>query len=220
MALGWRANYLRYKEVFLDVVSAYQKKQSFKVFIELLLTVVTVVVFSVFALKPTIIAISGLLKEIETKEELVVQMDTKIQNIRRAQTIAQQNQQNLNLLETALPENADPGQFVSQMEGALSTSGLAVLGLSIAETQLLGPPPKVVKDNPSLEFSINLSGSYADFKSFMKILENLRRPIEVQGVQLTQESTRDLFSGNAGQLILSVSATSPFVSLVSEEKAQ
>lgn len=220
MALGWRANYLRYKEVFLDVVSAYQKKQSFKVFIELLLTVVTVVVFSVFALKPTIIAISGLLNEIETKEELVVQMDTKIQNIKRAQSTAQQNQQNLNLLDTALPDNADPGQFVSQMEGALSTSGLGVLGITIAETKLLGSPTIVANDNPGLEFSLNLRGSYTDFKSFMKTLENLRRPIEVQSVQLAQESTRDLFSGNSGQLILSVVATSPFVSLSTVEPEQ
>lgn len=213
MATSWRVNYLRYKELFLNIVAQYQRKQSFKVFVELILTVSAITVFGVFALKPTVIAISGLLKEIDAKEQTLADMNTKIANIKTAQNIAQQNSANLALLETALPSAPEPHVLASQIEGALSTSGVAIQGLSIPEVQLVGTSKQAVKGTPVLELSLSIDGQFASIKSFLNLLENLRRPISIQTLNISQQNSSELFSGTSGDLNVSIGATSPYIKL-------
>ena len=211
MATSWRANYQRYRELFLNVVAAYQKKQSFKVFVELLLTVAAVTVFSVFALKPTTIAISDLLKEIETKEQLIADMDTKIENVRRAQVVAQQNSQALALLDTALPGAPEPHLLASQIEGTLATSGVQILGISIPEVTLRGEDNRTVRGDPTLEVSLTVAGQFENIRAFLDLLENLRRPVNISSLNINQQNTTDLFTGTSAPLNVSVGATSPYI---------
>ena len=50
----------RYLNFFLNIYSLYNEKVSLRKFVELLLTLGAIVVFSVFAIKPTSITIIGL----------------------------------------------------------------------------------------------------------------------------------------------------------------
>ncbi|MEJ2441504.1 MAG: hypothetical protein P8Y06_01110, partial [Patescibacteria group bacterium] len=83
MALGWRKDYLRYRSYFLNIVGVYKQRKDLRMFLELLLTLVTVSFFAAFALRPTLLTIIELLKEIDTKEETLTKMSTKIQEIRK-----------------------------------------------------------------------------------------------------------------------------------------
>ena len=60
---------------------AYEDREDIRVFIELLLTLVAVFVFSVFAIRPTLNTIGGLTQEISSKKETIDIMDKKIANI-------------------------------------------------------------------------------------------------------------------------------------------
>ncbi|MCK4588646.1 hypothetical protein KAT60_02400, partial [Candidatus Woesebacteria bacterium] len=87
MALGWRRGYLRYKSYFLNVIVVYKRRKDLRMFLEITLSLVTISFFAVFALKPTLLTIAELTKEIKTKEETVAKMDEKIQNLERGQQI-------------------------------------------------------------------------------------------------------------------------------------
>ena len=104
MALGWRKDYLRYRSYFLNIVGVYKQRKDLRMFLELLLTLVTVSFFAAFALRPTLLTIIELLKEIDTKEETLTKMSTKIQNLQQAQTLFLQEQSRISLLETTIPD--------------------------------------------------------------------------------------------------------------------
>jgi hypothetical protein len=115
MALGWRKDYLRYRSYFLNIVNVYKQRRDVKAFLELILTLVTISFFALFALKPTLLTIIELLREIEAKEETVEKMDTKIQNLQQAQTLYIQEAARIKLLETAIPDKPAPDLFVRQI---------------------------------------------------------------------------------------------------------
>ena len=80
MAPAWRNSYLRYKTYFLNISSQYSKKADVRVFMELLLSLATVSLFAIFAIRPTLITIAELFKEIQGKKTTVAQLDEKIKN--------------------------------------------------------------------------------------------------------------------------------------------
>jgi len=71
MAPAWRNSYLRHKTYFLNISSQYSKKQDVRMFMELLLSLATVSLFAVFAIRPTLITIAELYKEIQGKKTTV-----------------------------------------------------------------------------------------------------------------------------------------------------
>ena len=71
MEKGWKRDYSRYKEFFLNIWRVYNTKPSLKIYLELILSLSTVAVFAVFAIKPTVLTIIELNKEISSKEETI-----------------------------------------------------------------------------------------------------------------------------------------------------
>lgn len=199
MALGWRKEYSRYKDYFLNIVAVYKQKQDLKMFMEILLSLGTVSFFAVFALKPTLVTIAGLAKEIKSKEETVAKLDTKIQNLTTAQTLLDQEITRLPLIEGAVPRVASPETFVRQIEGLAVKNSVSLLGISIGEVTLLGeskgPKKTDVGVNPlpeganGVSFSLSIAGEYSRLSSFLVDLEKLRRPISVDSTGISSSET-------------------------------
>ncbi len=214
MALGWRKDYLRYKTHFLDIYNVYKQRKDLKMFLELLLTLVAVSFFAAFALKPTILTIIDLVREINKKEETVVKLDTKIQNLQQAQFLFTQESTRIKLLETAIPEKPGPDRFVRQIEGVTGGHPVNLLGVSINEMTLLGEE-KIKKRTGKVEelpgnaggvsFSTSIKGDYQNIIGFFSDLENMRRPIKTDSISLLSSTGED------GSLILAISGRTPYL---------
>ncbi len=50
MQTGWKKDYTRYKDFFLNVLNAYNNKPNLKIYLELFLSLTTIVAFSIFAI--------------------------------------------------------------------------------------------------------------------------------------------------------------------------
>jgi hypothetical protein len=74
-----------------------------RVSIELFLTVGTVVFFAIFAIRPTLVTMSNLIKELEEKRTLDAQLSEKIAGLSSAQTQYLLQQPRLALLDEAIP---------------------------------------------------------------------------------------------------------------------
>ena len=216
MALGWRKEYTRYKDYFLNIVAIYKQKQDLKMFMEILLSLATVSFFAVFALKPTLVTIAGLAKEINSKEETVAKLDTKIQNLTTAQTILDQELTRLPLIEEAVPQAPSPETFVRQIEGLAVKNSVSLLGISIGQVTLLGeskgpkkadtglaPLPEEAK---GVSFSLSIAGEYSRLAAFIADLEKLRRPIAVDSTGI---STSETDEGKV--LVVLVSGRVPYI---------
>ncbi len=185
MALGWRKNYIRYQGFFLNVYSAYKNRQDVKVFMELLLTLATIGILAVLALRPTITTIIELVNQINAKEELIAKMDQKIQNLATAQTLYAKESKRIDLLNSAIPTSPDPDKLMQQLQGVTAKNQVAVTSISVGEVELLGDG--VIKKKKSkgvtlpegaksLDFSVNAAGDYNLIKNLLSDLEKTLRP--------------------------------------------
>ena len=215
MALGWRKEYIRYKEYFLNVLTIYKQKEDLRMFLEILLSLATVSFFGAFALRPTLVTIAALLTEINSKEEIVAKLDTKIQNLSTAQTLLDQEIIRLPLIEDAIPQAASPETFVRQFEGLAAKNGVNLLGVSLGQVTLLGevkkaPPEEGVtplpEDTLGISFSVSIAGNYSNLLGFLADLEKLRRPLAIDTTGITATETDE-----GKTLVILVSGRAPYI---------
>lgn len=198
MGTGWKTDYARYRGYFQNAITTAQKKQDVKMFLEILLTLSAIIIFVSLALRPTLITISELVKDIDSKQEVVDQMDVKLDNLRQAQTVLDQEARRIALLDTAVPTQPDPDKFAVQVEGASAYNQTQLMGLSIDELVLLGDERKRSRSQQedtlpqganSLIFSFNNQGEFAGLQNLISYLENMRRPIQIDTLNINKSVT-------------------------------
>jgi len=215
MALGWKKEYFKYKVLFSNILNLYKERNDLKMFLEILLSLVTISLFGTFALRPTFLTIAQLLKDIKTKEETIIKMETKIQNLEQAQITFAQESTRLLIINASLPESAEPQIFIRQIEGIADKNSVAVLGISVEESTLKGKTEvkkgaAKIKSLPEgslgLPFSLNLSGSYQNLSSFLNDLDSLRRPILLETLSFTLSKTSEIKT-----IVLAASGRTPYL---------
>lgn len=194
MALGWRKDYLRYKSYYLDILNLYKRREDLRIFLEIILSLVTISFFSLFALRPTFLTIAVLLKEINTKKETIAKMDAKIENLQTAQNILSQESARIPILELSIPTFPQPQNFVHQIEGIAVAAQTQILGIRVDEIPLKGDVP--VKDQGEMGFSVSATGSFQNLFSFLKNLENLRSPVKIDilGISLAKKEQGNILT--------------------------
>lgn len=200
MATGWRGQYYRYKDFFLNIVSLYKKRKDLRVFLELILSLSTMIIFIVFALKPTILTIVSLYKEINEKRSTLSTLNQKITDLQTAANVFDQSQNFIPNVDAAVFGNPEPDTVSKQILGLASKNGVNLLGISIGQTIILGKSTTVkgtsdIKPLPesaqSMPVSISIRGSYSSLLGFIKDLENLRIPIKVDTLSIGSSQTQE-----------------------------
>lgn len=175
-------------------------------FLEIIFSLVATSFFAIFALRPTFLTISSLLKEIATKEEMIVKMDTKIGNLQTAQDILSQESLRIPILKLSVPTLPQPQIFAHQIEAIASMSQVTVLGVSVDETPLKGnllssdqktkDIPDFPADTGSMGFSISATGSFQNLFSFLKEIEELRSPVKIDilAMSLSKKEEGDILT--------------------------
>lgn len=216
MALGWRKNYQRYRKYFLNIYQVYNKKPDVKMFLEIILTLGAIAFFGASALRPTILTITELTEQIKKKEEIIVKMDTKIQNIEIAQDLYVQESSAISLLDSAIPNAPQPDLAARQFEGLANTSNTTILGMSTGEVFLVGKDEKEKRKSSTLEklpgdakelsFTITTTGDSSSLRQFLQNIVSMRRPIKTDVASINSSET-----GVGRILVLAVSGRLPFI---------
>ena len=200
MALNWRGDFLRYRKYFLNIKEIYNQKQEIKMFLEIILSFLTIIMFSLFAVRPTLLTIGKLVTEIETKQKTIQDLNTKIANLQTAKRLYEANEDKFSLLDIAIPKDPTIETQVKQIVGISQKNNLTLTAMSIGEVNILGNQ-KQKKENKELSplpansdgFNISFSvvGSYSDLESFLKDSENLLRPLKLDKVNFGTAETKD-----------------------------
>jgi len=203
MYSGWRNSYLRYKTYFLNVVGRYREREDIRAYLEILLSLTAVSIFSVFALRPTLLTIAELIREIETKKETLSQMEAKIKNLSQAQALFDKERVAISLLNTSIPQRVDPVVFSRQIEGLSSKHQVELTQIETGSTTLLGKdtisssekPPTTGKTivplpegTKAFNYSIGLTSrpdQFALLMNFLSDLERLRLPSRLDYISLS-----------------------------------
>lgn len=198
MPSGWKKDYIRYKEFFLNVKALYDTKPNLKIYLELILSIITVGVFAFFAIKPTILTIIELNKEIQSKTETSAQLKLKVKNLQAASSLMQSRSTDIQLVEQAVPKVAVPEQLVKQIQDESNQNSLQIIGFSISDAVLLGKSTDKkasagIKPLPNganeLPFTFSATGSYPNIFNFLAKIESFRRPIKIDSYTINSTST-------------------------------
>lgn len=204
MALGWKKEYLRYTAYFLSVQNAYKGRADLKMFLEILLSLVTISIFGVFALRPTILTIAGLYQEIKTKKETLSQMDSKITSLQSAQNTLNEQSAILPILETSIPTDPKPEDFIRQIRGLANKDSVSISGFSIEKVTLKGEATS--EGTGAMSFSGAVAGNYTNLLTFLQDLENLRMPVSISLFNLSLAKDKE-----AVGLGLAISGSVPYL---------
>ena len=182
MALGWRGSYARYKEFFLNISAFYKKKVELRAFLEIILSLSTIIIFLLFALKPTVLTIVSLLQQIKEKQATLSVLTQKVSDLQKASGLLQQNRASIQNVNVAVPSLPKPNILAGQVLGLAAKNSVEILGFSVNQITLVGPSvnkshsdfkplPGSAEEMP---FSISIRGPYPNLIAFIKDFENLR----------------------------------------------
>ena len=207
MATGWRSSYYRYKELFLNISSLYKKRADLRAFLEIVLSIVTVIIFAMFALKPTAITIISLVQQIKEEKKTLEALNQKVSDLQKANGVLIQNQMYLEKINTAVSSAPSPDLFTKQIEGLSARDGVELIGLVINDVILEGSPKTVrvsgeLKPLPEganeMGYSISIRGGYANISNFIRDLEKLRTISAIDSITINSSVTE------SGRVIVAV----------------
>lgn len=214
MAIGWKKDYFRYKDFFLNVLSQYKAKPNFRKYLELILSMVTIALFAIFAIRPTILTIIDLNKEIREKQETLSKLSQKIKDLQGGSNTLQVESTRLPIILQAVPDKASPEILIKHLETLAEQNSLKIMSIAASDAVLIGSDSyikrstegKSLPDNASqLPFTITLTGDYSNLYSFVNNLQNLRRPVQIDSFAINSN-----FVENKKVLVLIISGRVPF----------
>lgn len=215
MALGWKGSYIRYRKFFLNIAAFYNEKPDLKKFLELVLSIVAVIVFLLFAIKPTVITIVGLLQQIEEKKQTLTVLTQKISDLQTASTLLDQNKNIIQDIDLAIPSLPNPDILSKQVQGLASKNSTIISGIAVSQVNLVGGGAstktsgglKSMPENANeMPFSISVKSDYTNLSNFIKDFENLRVATKIDTLGITSSIT------DTGRVIVAViSGRVPFL---------
>ncbi|MCG2685934.1 type 4a pilus biogenesis protein PilO [Candidatus Parcubacteria bacterium] len=174
---------------YLRSIRPYLTQPEKKVYTIVGMTLLSLLIFIPLAIRPTLITLSRLLKEIEDGQTALAQLDTKIAALSQAQTNYRQLEPDRNLLKSALPDAPTVDEL---LEDLALTAGRHRLSLESFQTK---------KAAPTLNFVIELKGTFENFKKALGEIETNPRLLKVTQVTIAQSSLSDQIKEDSPVLI-------------------
>jgi hypothetical protein len=163
-----------------------------KASLELFLTVGLVLFLGVFAIRPTIVTMSDLIKEIETKTTLSEALTKKLAALQTAQTQYLNIEQQIPILDSAIPEQPEIILTTKLIEKIAADSKVVIKNLNISEL------PENTQENveftqkskQKVNISLNITGDYVSIREFAEALRNSRKSFIIESIVFSLEEDR------------------------------
>ncbi len=201
-------------EVVRSELKNFYDKPVTRVSVELVLSLVTVMFFALFALRPTLNTMSQLVKEIEDKQKVDQALTKKIAALSTAQSEYMTYKERFTILESAVQSNLKLDDVLFYIEYMAGKSGIKLTGLRIKQfpvgqigetsseeqsepevtTSAQQPVVKTPAKKQSIgiyEISLSFSGEYQKMLSFFAEMERTRPLFSVQGFSFSTRRDRD-----------------------------
>lgn len=172
------------REQTASQLQQFYQKPIAKVSAELFATIIGVTLLAAFAIRPTLLTMSQLLKDIEDRRKTSDTLTKKIASLSTLSTEYPLLKNNIALLHTAIPNSADFDGFMRRLEKVASTHNLIISSLQV--TQL---PKERPTDNQSPEItqftvSVNFKGEYQKVRAVLGDLLTMDRYVTVETATL------------------------------------
>ena len=200
MAIGWRDQYNRYRAFYEHMLSIYKQRKDLRAFLEVILSLSTVIIFVVFALKPTALTIISLYNEVKDRKVILASLNQKVANLQTANKVFVQNQNFIPDINLAIFDIPQPDTVSKQILGLGAKNSISVLGISIGQVVMIGKntiplSSSDVKPLPAgayaMPVSISVKGTYTNLLNFVKDFENLRIISKIDSLTINSSQTQE-----------------------------
>lgn len=175
-----------------STLNHFYKNPVAKVSLELFLTIGLVLFLAIFAIKPTVLTMSELIKEIENKQKLEKQLTQKIAALQTAQTEYLSIESMLPMLDEAIPSSPEIIKSAKIIEKVAADNKVIIKSMSIVELPLNTGEniPFTQKSKQNLTFSLSISGDYISIRNFAETLRNSRKSYVIESVTFELEEDK------------------------------
>lgn len=162
----------------------YQKPIA-KVSTELLATLTAVIVLAFFAIRPTLLTMSQLLKDIEDRKTTSEALSRKIAALSTLSTEFPGFRNEIALLNIVIPDTPDFDGFARRLEKIAADNNLIISSLQVSQI----PPEAAFNPNAPAELTsftvaVNFKGDYTKVRSAIQNLLNMDRYVTLESVVL------------------------------------
>ncbi len=194
-------NYHRYKDFFLNIASIYRSRPTVKAYLEIMLPLIAIIIFFLFAIQPTVLTILELNKEIKYREDSLAKMQQKINDLDKAGQVLFTYSEAIEKINRAIPNTPDPASILNQITILASLNSLTVTSLSTPEEIVIKgiAQEKISKKEESafpesiknLPVTITVSGKYENINLFLSGMENMRRVIKFESLSINSSRSEE-----------------------------
>lgn len=186
MAADFQKTFRRYGR-FYQNSRKYMQRKEVLVSTNVILTLFTVSFFAAFAIRPTALTITRLWREINDKRTVRTQLEAKIADIEKAQLALSEVEEDLVLLDTALPDTPGFSRLVRLIEYLASSNGMFLSSSRIGSIELYASEAVASKSAAQIgthPFSLSLRGSYTNIRAFLSDFHKLDRIVSLRSVSI------------------------------------
>lgn len=168
-------------------LNTFYEKPIAKVSLELFFSIGLVLFLAYFAIQPTLVTMSNLIKEIEDKQKLDDDLGKKLASLASAQTEYATVQSQLYVLDQAIPRQPDIVGNLKTIEKLAADSNIIIQSLAAVEMPEDTPVDADFSDleRKTLPVRLNVTGDYMAIRTFVEKLINNRRVYVTDSINLS-----------------------------------
>jgi len=172
-----------------------KNKQKTIAYIYVILSLITLSAFGIFAIGPTLTTISELNKQYEENNEVLEALEKKNTNLQSLHAQFAQIESDLTLIDNAIPLTPEVTELTRQIEVLATRNNLTVVKLDAGLMELY-PAQSATKPIFSYTFSVTVDGGERDINKFVSDVINMQRIIGIErlttGAQLRENFTASI----------------------------
>jgi len=158
---------------YKDTMSRLLKSPMHKTFTFLGLTLISVLIFLMGAIKPTLATISQLNKEIKIRTEVNSDLQTKINNIETLQSVYLEKKEDLSVIDTFFPVDSDYSILMASLESVTAKYGFEMNSLHISVDTGASASASGYKNMERVDIRLATVGRRANLIRLIEHLEGL-----------------------------------------------
>lgn len=167
------------------------KNRLVKTYSSLVFSLVTTVIFTIYAIKPTVSTIISLQKSVSEQQEILNKLNEKTRNL----TDGRENYKKLDdeikiRLVTLLPDSTALPPLVNDLTSIANINSALISGMQFQPVDLVGSPTQPVKNAPlkEIDFTVNYQAPYPQLIKILETLTRANRLISIQSANFNKPS--------------------------------
>ncbi len=187
---------------YFTYVRPIMKSKFVKTYSSLIFSLITISIFSYYAIRPTVTTILSLQKSTEEQTVVLNTLKEKVNNL----VEGKRNYENIsmpvkNKLDGLVPDNPALASLINSLTFAAQSAEASVSGIQFQPVMLENPSNKLSKTAQlsQVDFTFNTQGSFANLMQLLTILKRSDRLITISSVSFNQPLDSSLVMSLTGK---------------------